>query len=193
MNCVTTPKVDSSVFKPLPKNFNLKKFSIAFSVVNKPNLAEIQNLGRRQCLGKNDWPQIDKINAWMMTAETAVFMKWGGLGMVASELPEAFNRSFAADGDVVSVVTPLYIGDTGKKKTRFENNIYDGAEKKSVSLEKIITIKVPFQGDRSTLVKYNVTVWRGKRENVEYIFLQNDRFFSINPHPENNQIGRAHV
>lgn len=186
MNRVTAPKADSSVFKPLPKNFNLKKFSIAFSVVNKPNLAEIQNLGRRQCLGKNDWPQIDKVNAWMMTAETAVFIKWGGLGMVASELPEAFNRSFAADGDLVSVVTPLYVGDTGKKKARFENNIYDGAEKKSVSLEKIITIKVPFQGERSTLVKYNVTVWRGRRDNVEYIFLQNDRFFSINPHPENN-------
>lgn len=117
MNSVPAPKAPDSGFKPLPKNFNFKKFSLTFSVVNNPNLTEIQNLGRRQCLGKSEWPLAGNVNAWMITAETATFMKWGGLGMVASELPEAFNRSFAGDGDVVSVVTPLYAGDTGKKKS----------------------------------------------------------------------------
>lgn len=129
MNSVPAPKAPDSGFKPLPKNFNFKKFSLTFSVVNNPNLTEIQNLGRRQCLGKSEWPLAGNVNAWMITAETATFMKWGGLGMVASELPEAFNRSFAGDGDVVSVVTPLYAGDTGKKKARLEADVYYGAEK----------------------------------------------------------------
>lgn len=180
MNSVPAPKAPDSGFKPLPKNFNFKKFSLTFSVVNNPNLTEIQNLGRRQCLGKSEWPLAGNVNAWMITAETATFMKWGGLGMVASELPEAFNRSFAGDGDVVSVVTPLYAGDTGKKKARLEADVYYGAEKKSVKVEKLLTLKVPFYGNRSTLTKYNVGVYRGRFENVEYVFLQNERFFSIN-------------
>ncbi len=186
MNPVPSPKVVDSAFKPLPKDFNLKKFSLTFSVVNNPALAEIQNLGRRQCLGKHEWPQIDKINAWMITAETATFMKWGGLGMVASELPEAFNRCFAKLGDKVTVVTPLYAGDTGKKKAFLEKDVYHGAEKRDISLQKLFNLKVPFYGDRSSLVKYNVGVYTGQCENVQYLFLENERFFSINPHPENN-------
>ncbi len=186
MNSVPAPKASDSLFKPLPKNFNFKKVSQAFSVVNNPRLTEIQNLGRKQCLSKSEWPLMKNINAWMITAETATFMKWGGLGMVASELPEAFNRCFAKDGDIVSVITPLYTGDTGKKKARLEENVYHGAEKKSATLQKLLTIKVPFYGIRNTLTKYNVNIYRGNIENVEYLFLQNERFFSINPHSENN-------
>lgn len=73
--------------KPLPKNFNKKKFILSYNVVTNPNLLEIQNLSRKQCLGKTPWPEIDKIDAWMISSETATFMKWGGLGMIASELP----------------------------------------------------------------------------------------------------------
>ena len=76
MNSVPAPKAPDSGFKPLPKNFNFKKFSLTFSVVNNPNLTEIQNLGRRQCLGKSEWPLAGNVNAWMITAETATFMKW---------------------------------------------------------------------------------------------------------------------
>lgn len=186
MNSVPAPKAPDSGFKPLPKNFNFKKFSLTFSVVNNPNLTEIQNLGRRQCLGKSEWPLAGNVNAWMITAETATFMKWGGLGMVASELPEAFNRCFGKKGDVVSVITPLYTGNTGKKKSQLDGQTYHGAEKKSVTVEKLLTLKVPFYGSRNALVKHNVTVYRSKFENVEYVFLQNDRFFSINPHPDNH-------
>ena len=72
--------------KPLPKGFNKKKFTLTYNVVSNPNLLEIQNLSKKQCLGKNLWPEIDKVRAWMISSETATFMKWGGLGMVASEL-----------------------------------------------------------------------------------------------------------
>lgn len=186
MNPVPAPKVTDGLFKPLPKNFNFKKFSLTFSVVNNPVLTEIQNLGRKQCLNKGEWPLSENITAWMITAETATFMKWGGLGMVAAELPEAFNRCFGKKGDVVSVITPLYTGNTGKKKSQLDGQTYHGAEKKSVTVEKLLTLKVPFYGSRNALVKHNVTVYRSKFENVEYVFLQNDRFFSINPHPDNH-------
>lgn len=171
--------------KPLPKGFNKKKFILTYNVVSNPNLLEIQNLSKKQCLGKKSWPEIDKINAWMISAETATFMKWGGLGMVASELPEAFNNCFNKGGHRLCVVTPMYLGDTKKKKATLEGDIYIGAEHQSVKIKKIKTFNVPFCGDRASLVKYKVTAYTGRCENTDYIFLENDRFFSINPHKFN--------
>lgn len=121
----------------------------------------------------------------MMSAETATFMKWGGLGMIASELPEAFNKTFGKLGDKMTVVTPMYLGDTKKKKATLENNIYIGAEKAKTEVKKVRTIEVPFLGDRVALIKYKVNVYIGSFNDANYIFLSNDRFFSINPHPLN--------
>ncbi len=175
---------ENANLKPLPKGFNKKKLPITYSVVTNPHLLEIQNYSRRQCLGKTPWPQIDKINAWMITAETATFMKWGGLGMIASELPEAFNSNIGG-GNSMTVVTPLYLGDTGKKKALLEKGVYLGAEHKEIKVEKVRTIEVPFLNDRNVLVKNKVAVYTGKYDNTNYIFLDSPRFFSINPHKEN--------
>ena len=132
-------------FKPLPKAFNKKKFLLSYGVVNDPFLSEIQNFSKKQCLGRDPWPEIKNVNAWMISAETAHFMKMGGLGMVASELPEVFNEVFASNGDEISVLTPLYLGNTGKKKTLFNGeNIYLGSENKEINLQKIMTLIVPF-------------------------------------------------
>ena len=183
-----TPHISNSqlaVYKPLPKGFN-KKNTISFGAVNNPLLSEIQNLGRKQCLGKQEWPQLNQINAWMITAETATFMKWGGLGVVASELPEAFNSTFADTPDTVSIITPMYIGNTGKKAASFDGKTYFGAQKNNIELQKILSLKVPFNGPRGTLLQNPVDVYTGTFNNVNYIFLQNERFFSINPHPNNN-------
>lgn len=171
--------------KPLSKAFNKKKLVLSYGVVNDPILSEIQNLSKKQCMGKSAWPEIEKINSWMISAETATFMKWGGLGMIASELPEAFNQVFGKKGDRLSVVTPLYLGDTKKKKAALDGTIYHGAENKQIKLKKIKVITVPFVGDRHSLNKYKVTVYTGKFENTNYIFLSSDRFFSINPHQNN--------
>lgn len=46
--------------RPLPKAFNKKKFVLSYNVVNNPILSEIQNLSKKQCLGKNPWPEIQK-------------------------------------------------------------------------------------------------------------------------------------
>lgn len=171
----------------LPKDFNKKKINInvSYSTTTNPNLQEIQNLSKIQCFGKKPWPEINKINAWMISAETATFMKGGGLGMIASELPTAFNDAFGAEGEKLTVVTPLYLGDTKKKKAELKGDIYYGSEGRSVKVKKLKTITVPFIGDKTALVKYKVDIYHGKLNETEYIFLANDRFFAINPNKDN--------
>lgn len=177
--------VGEVVYKNLPRDFNKKKLSTQFAAVNNPHWAELQNYGRKQCLSKDEWKTLGTVDGWMITAETGSFMKWGGLGMVASELPEAFNATFAHSKEKLSIVTPMYLGDTGKKKAYLDGKTYFGSEKKSVALEKMATIKVPFIKKNATFAKHKVDVWLGRFESVNYIFLQNERFFSINPHKEN--------
>ncbi|MBQ7285317.1 MAG: glycogen/starch synthase [Alphaproteobacteria bacterium] len=169
----------------LEKNFNKKKFSVNYAVTTNSNLLEIQNLSRVQCLGKKLWPEVEKVDAWMISAETAVFMKWGGLGMVASELPEAFNRKFGSQKHKITVVTPMYLGNTGKKKAELKDELYVGAERVDVKVEKIKTIDVRFCGEKSTLNKYKVDVYMAHHEASDYIFLSSDRFFNIDPHKNN--------
>lgn len=183
-NVPLNPEISNNL-RLLQKGFNKKKFNVTYGVTTNPNLQEIQNLSKNQCLAKRAWPQIDKVNAWMVSAETATFMKWGGLGMIASELPEAFNNCFAKEGDNLLVVTPLYLGDTKKKKAVLEGDVYIGAEHAKVVVNKVKTINVSFMGDRAALSKYKVGVYTGRYGNTNYIFLQNERFFDINPHKDN--------
>lgn len=174
-----------ALFKMMPRGFNKKKFNISYQVVNNKNLQEIQNYSKKQCLGKDLWPEISKIKGWMISAETATFMKWGGLGMIASELPEAFNDVYGVNGESLTVVTPLYLGNTGKKKAKLEKDVYFGTEHRSVPVRKVKDIVVPFMGPRQTLLKYKTGVYTAHYDNTDYIFLACDHFFSINTHPEN--------
>lgn len=176
---------DLRTSKLLPKGFNKKKFNIAYAVTTNPQLQEIQNLSKVQCLGKTAWPQIEKIRGWMVSAETATFMKMGGLGMIAAELPEAFNACFGTRGESLTVVTPLYLGDTGKKKALLSGDLYSGAEHREIKLSKIKTLDVPFIGEKSTLVRQKVDVYTGRFGNSNYVFLANERFFNIDPHKDN--------
>lgn len=172
-------------FKMLSENFNRKKTPLHYSLPITQNIKEIQNLGKIQCLGKNPWPDLDVVHAWMISAETAVFMKMGGLGMIASELPEAYNRVYGEKGDNIKVVTPLYVGNTGKKKAVFENGEYTGAEGKVLRLNKKAAIEVPFCNADGKLVNYRVNVYLCAYEGVDYILLENNHFFSITPHVDN--------
>ena len=171
-------------FKSLPRDFNKHKFSFNFGVEKNDLLSQMQNMAKKQCLNEN-WPEIEVINAWMVTAETATFMKCGGLGMVASELPENFNAVFGNEKHQISIVTPLYCGNTGKKKAVIENNVYYGAEGKSVPVKKIKNFQVAFYGRQNKLRRYSVEVYQGEFNGVTYYFLDNKNFFSINPAPHN--------
>ena len=169
----------------LPSKFNKKKFSIAYTVPSTPYDLEIQNLSKKQCFNKRSWPKINKVNGWMLSAETATFMKAGGLGMIASELPEAFNRKYSANGESLTVVTPLYLGDTKKKKATLSKDTYTGAENNSIKVKKIKSFSVSFMDEKEVMKEYVVDVYSGSFNNTPYLFLSNDRFFSINAHPQN--------
>ncbi len=171
--------------KFLPKEFNKKKFNINYNVTTDPYLQEIQNLSRNQCLSKKPWPHIEKINGWMISAETATFMKMGGLGMIATELPEAFNKSYNPNQEFLTVVTPLYLGNTGKKKAELKSNIYFGAEHKEIKISLVAKIEVPFFGEKNTLIKHPVEVYTGSFRNCPYIFFANERFFNIDGAKDN--------
>ena len=110
----------------LAENFNRKKNYNIFQKSNDQLCNELQNMAKNQCLGRNNWPEISQINAWMLSAETATFMKWGGLGMVASELPENFNKTYLNQGHKISIITPMYLGNTGKKLATFDGKTYKG-------------------------------------------------------------------
>lgn len=167
-------------FVPLPVNFNRKKFCLTYGVPRNPLLTLIQNTAKRQCLNNRDWVSAGQIKAWMITAETATFMKCGGLGMVASELPENFNNVFAKEKHEIAIVTPLYLGDTGRKKAVFADGVYSGAEGRDIPLQKLLTLEVPFTGRQNRLVKHKVILYTGMFNGVNYLFLHNERFFSIN-------------
>ena len=169
----------------LSPDFNKKKFSITYSVPSSPFALELQNLGKQQCLGKKAWENPEKIKGWMISAETATFMKAGGLGMIASELPEAFNRKYSAQDENVTVVTPMYLGDTKKKKASFDGKIYHGAENKTIELKLYCELSVPFLNEDDEFVDYTTIVYTGICENTPYFFISNDRFFNIDPHKDN--------
>lgn len=181
-------KINSDILQSttfLPSKFNKKKFSIAYTVPATPFDLELQNLSKKQCFNKTTWPKIEKINGWMLTAETATFMKAGGLGMIASELPEAFNRRYSKSNEMLTVVTPLYLGDTKKKKASLNNGTYLGSEGNSVKIEKFKDFSVSFMDENEVMKKYKVEAYTGTFNNTPYLFLSNDRFFSINAHTKN--------
>lgn len=176
-----------SSFKMLSKGFNHKKVAQRFFLPTTNINHEIQQLARTQCNGKENWPQSNPLNGWMVTAETATFMKMGGLGVIASELPEAYNRTYGDEGDNLKVVAPLYLGDTGRKKAVLDRQtlVYSGAEGRSVQLRRLTTIEVPFIIEENKLSNHRVAVYQAHLDGVDYIFLENSYFFSINPHKDN--------
>ena len=172
-------------FQLLPTGFNKKKFSIVYGVPHNELLYQMQSTAKRQCMSNKLWPQIDTIEAWMISAETATFMKCGGLGMVASELPENFNQVFQKDGHKIHILAPMYLGDTGKKKAALVDGIYTGAEGKSMPVKKIKKIKVLFAGKQNKLKEFAVDIYEGELNGVTYYMLYNLHFFSINPSKNN--------
>ena len=131
MSLLNLGSVQNKKFAFLPTNFNKRKFTINFNVQHDPILIQMQNMAKKQCLTDKCWPQNEQIHAWMITAETATFMKCGGLGMVASELPENYNTVFADKKSDIVIITPMYLGNTGRKKCTLENDIYTGCTSKN--------------------------------------------------------------
>ncbi len=140
------------------------------------------------------WPKIDKVNAWMVTAETSDFMSDGGLGQVATDLPMSFNNKYGSDGHKVTIITPLY---NGQGKVNYEIQGVDGKfryqyGKKDplyLDLDYAGKVNVPiYNGDANsnTCLKDNeVRVFKAHLKNTDYIFLD-----TSDPYPT-NEIGRS--
>lgn len=184
MSAVVVGAGNNKVFEYLPENFNKRKFLVNYGVPQDELLGRMQNMSKRQCLNNKEWPLVEQINAWMISAETATFMKCGGLGMVASELPENFNHVFADGHHEISIITPMYLGNTGKKKAELIDGVYYGAENKSTAVKKIKSVKVSFAGKKE-MCDFVADVYQGELNSVTYYFLRCDRFFSLNPAKDN--------
>ena len=62
-----------SDFKMLMPDFNRKKKAPHYWLPKTPRIKQMQNLGKVQCHGLIEWPEIEELKAWMISAETAQF------------------------------------------------------------------------------------------------------------------------
>lgn len=135
--------------------------------------------------GKPFWKKtIARPNVWMVTAETSTFMKTGGLGDVAVDLPEAFNNKYnkGPGAPKMTIVQPLYeSGDLVKIEKTGENTYkYTSKPMGNTSIDLVDTgvkIQVPVGKGKTT----TVSVLKGTLNGTEYRFLRNEEFFGKLP------------
>lgn len=122
-------------------------------------------------------------NVWMVTSETRTFMKTGGLGDVAVDLPEAFNNKYnqGASSPKMTIVQPMYESGDLVKLTDNNDGTFTYANN---NLKNEITVK-----DTGERVQVNVgngkteevSVYKGTLKGTEYRFLRNKNFFGEIP------------
>ncbi len=141
--------------KPYGQDFDVNTFAPTLSDYAKN---KILNEASSRINGTRPWPKIDNINAWMVTAETDEFKSDGGLGKVAADLPNSFNKKFNDDKkNYMSVVTPMYVNNKeykleyNTKKDKFIYHYIKQGEKQ---------IDVEYKG------KINVPIYVGEPHNT---------------------------
>ena len=205
--------------RPYGKDVDMRVFTSTLSDYTKNKiLFESSN----RINGYRQWPKLDYINGWMVTSETAEFKSDGGLGKVAEDLPNSFNKKFQNDTkNYMSIVTPMYVND---KEYRLEESDgkyiyhYKSGKQKTIELKLAGSINVPmFALPHNTRLKdIDVRVFttemkvKGSKKPTKYIFLeipkegkdvnnQNttfNQFFNItdrNPHSDNNNTPYANT
>jgi len=130
------------------------------------------------------WPQIDTINAWMVSAETDHFMSIGGLAKVAVDLPNSFNKRFTGKKDKMTILTPLYL-DGKTNKIEFDGNKARYTAKNSViTLDKLTDLNVEIFDEWSyggEMKPRKVSVYKGIMDNgTPYIMFYEPEIFNIN-------------
>ena len=109
--------MEQTLVRPYGQNFDVDVFKPTLSDYAKN---KIYNEASSRIFGTRPWPQIENINAWMVTSETNEFKSDGGLGKVAEDLPNSFNKRFNKDSkNFMSVITPMYVNG---KEYRLEYN-----------------------------------------------------------------------
>lgn len=164
--------IEQQGFQPYGKSFSVEGFRPGLSKYAK---SKITNEAAKRITGEYQWPKIDKIDAWMVTAETSDFMSDGGLGQVATDLPESFN-SKRSDRGKITVVTPMYL-DGQKLSLKYDETTKEFKigykTTKELPVEYVGKINVPlYNNNTNTNLQDNeVRVFKGKLKNTEYIFL----------------------
>ncbi len=161
--------------------------------ISEPTKELLQTEATKRVNGEYSWPNIENVQAWMVTAETQSFLKIGGLAEVGIQLPDAFNNKFKNDPkNHMDIITPLYVGNDGdKKKASVEavdekHFVYTGAEGKKIDLVKEGSMSIKVYNDKTGSYKNeNVDILTGTLNGSKYIFLRNDKIFSMNPHKDN--------
>ncbi len=163
------PMSETIVNTPVP-GLQVKAFTPTLSDYCKN---KIYNEASTRINGTRPWPKMDYINAWMVTAETDEFKSDGGLGKVAADLPNSFNKRFKKDNkNFMSVVTPMYVNG---KEYRLEEKdgkfIYHygkrGEKEKEVKYEGTVNVPMYFYPHNSRLKDIDVRVFS--------VDLQNDK------------------
>lgn len=194
-NFVTHTGMIPQQVRPFDGNFSVDAF--------RPGLSsyaqwKIREEATSRIYGKYNWPKIDNINAWMVTAETDRFMMVGGLGKVAADLPNSFNQRYANDSkNKMTNITPLYtykdeykiIEENGKKYYQYGSKFDEQKQRnipRLIEIQEVGKINVPIynpqantrlQDTEVVLYKayadYTTNKETGKPNNdgTEYIFL----------------------
>jgi starch synthase len=166
---------------PLPGEYPQYKIKINAQKALPLDVArEVQTAASKKMTGKPSW-NIPTPNAWMVTAETSTFMKTGGLGDVAVDLPEAFNKTYNNDGAKMTIVQPLYeSGDLVKLENNGDGTYTYTSKPMGGKINLVDTgvkIDVPVGDGKTT----EVTVLKGSLNGTEYRFLKNKEFFGELP------------
>ena len=157
---------------------------------------EFQTAATNKIMTKPGW-NIPDPKVWMITAESSTFMKTGGLGNVAVDLPKAFNNEFKNDPNKsMTIVKPLYLNKTNKLEYNKDTKTYTYKTRNNeIELKRVTSFEVPLYHEHAggKFVQNNeiVTIYTGKleKDNTEYIFLRNDLHFDVSP-GKNNPEGR---
>lgn len=152
----------------------------AYKKLSPQTAQEIRDVSSVKINTKPHW-NIEKPRVWMVSSETSTFMKTGGLGEVAVELPNAFNKAFRKNGCSMSIVQPLYrcpgivdLKAVGDGSFIYENKIL----KNSIHLKPTgERLEVP----AGVYKKEMVDVLKGTLDGTDYIFLKNDDYFGTIP------------
>lgn len=146
-------------------------------------IGELRSASSNQITGKANW-NIEKPNVWMVTAETSTFMKTGGLGSVAVDLPESFNKQYNKDGCKMTIVQPLYesnglvnLKDNNDGTYTYESKPLNNSIKLTATAEEV---KVP-TGKKGEVATVKVLKGMHEPTKTEYIFLQCEDYFGKLP------------
>lgn len=134
--------------------------------------------------GKVDWPETPR--GWMVTSELKGVVTSGGLGVVALELPQAFNKVYKDKGANLDVVMPMYRfdgQDTGNiKKANGKSFYVIPKSKQELEVKKVYSVDVDVfnkGAQKATPKRADVYKTVNPVNGSNVVFIDNKEFFTV--------------